>query len=697
MFRGFESSDGGTTWQPVFRLKGEPDPIQQLSTKVEPKKNGAKRNLADDPNFNEVGPDSDVQKKNLNVSREFNQDGGEVDNCKVADESLKNSDESEKKESEKDENSSMFPEEKELEPEKQKQTSDTFDMDIDDEFCSSFEGHLQDDSDAFNFDYGLEQDDDEGSEDDKEFTYARLQNKIARYGRRNSPDSVVLAELPSNQRFIEDFVSHIRKTSTTQNAKSSTINLSTALLFRHDDSFLAYMNKKNPGFSLDQLLCFKDESRFVQLTNPDGWIGQISGSDGRLNPVRRKEMYKAYKRLVLFVMKHLSDQDFGSDLLSILRKDKLKSNLKDISEEINSSKTWSNLQSLIDQERKEKLRAKNIVHPDEKHNVVNANKIYFKSQPFKNRVVKVNGIWKTCMDSSAIGSRDFDTLGNFPRHLLCMTDRNRAAGYHFRNSDFDARKPVWFPPGHNAVKFDGLPDDGWNMYEEPADKREPDAWVMDLSGSEEIVKLGEDVNITILKVVHDFMLKYRDAKGVKWDDVRDDEYFFVNHKRKRFGPLNNTAQLREYQEVTKVSNVTVNTFRRAMEPVIQSDHAMKTRSKDISSHSVQTGAKFYDNSAQEFRASAMHFINAGDGETVSQSQPSVPEEVVKKRRKLDQEGLKSSLEKAKLKLAKDPARRKVTLGKNCKVPPPDRLFMQESFSDGGIFSELKLHDGKFPG
>ena len=59
--------------------------------------------------------------------------------------------------------------------------------------------------------------------------------------------------------------------------------------------------------------------------------------------------------------------------------------------------------------------------------------------------------------------------------------------------------------------------------------------------------------------------------------------------------------------------------------------------------------------------------------------------------------MKSSLEKAKLKLAKDPARRKVTLGKNCKVPPPDRLFMQESFSDGGIFSELKLHDGKFPG
>ena len=127
------------------------------------------------------------------------------------------------------------------------------------------------------------------------------------------------------------------------------------------------MRKKNPSFSLDQLLCFKDESRYVELKNPDSWIGQISGEDGRQNAVRRKEKYKAYKRLCLFVLKHLLAEDFGSDLLSLVRRDKIRSNLKDISEEINTSKTWSNLQSIIDQERRDKQKAMGIIHPHEMH------------------------------------------------------------------------------------------------------------------------------------------------------------------------------------------------------------------------------------------------------------------------------------------------------------------------------------------
>ena len=184
--------------------------------------------------------------------------------------------------------------------------------------------------------------------------------------------------------------------------------------------------------------------------------------------------------------------------------------------------------------------------------------------------------------------------------------------------------------------------------------------------------------------------------NVKWDDISEDEYFFVNFKRTQFGALNNTAQLREFKDVTNVSNVTVNTFRKGMEHKIQSDHAMKTRSRDISSHSVQTGSKFYDKTAAEFRCSAMHFINDGDIDDQTQASE-VPEDVARKRLKLDQEGLKSSLEKAKLKLTKDPTKRNVTMGKNCKVSPTDKHYMQNAFSKDGVFASLQLHSGKFPG
>ena len=275
-----------------------------------------------------------------------------------------------------------------------------------------------------------------------------------------------------------------------------------------------------------------------------------------------------------------------------------------------------------------------------------------------------------------------------------MTDRNRSSGYRFKNSDFSSRKKVWFPPGHNSVKFDGLPED-WNMFAEPADGREADAWTMDLSASDEVLKLDKNVNIIILKMADDWLQKYRDCKEIKWQDLSPEEYFFVNNKRKQFGPMINTAQLKEYEKVTELSNVTTNTFRKAMEPKIQGEHQMKTRSKDISSHSDQTGSKYYDNSAQMFRASAMHFIN--DGEIDYEAETSVPDDVAAKRRRLDEEGLKVSLENAKTKIKKDPAKRNVTLGKNCKVIPADRWFMQRAFGEGGAFSDLQFHAGKFPG
>lgn len=157
----------------------------------------------------------------------------------------------------------------------------------------------------------------------------------------------------------------------------------------------------------------------------------------------------------------------------------------------------------------------------------------------------------------------------------------------------------------------------------------------------------------------------------------------------------NTAILKEFADVTKITKATTNTFRKAIESTIQSDHTMKTRSKDIASHSASTGSKYYDPSKAQFRASAMHFFN--DKEIEYESQTIVSEEVAAKRLKLDQDGQKASYEKANQKLQKDPAKRNATRGKNCKVLPSERIYLQKSFAEGGVFSEFKFSLGKFPG
>ena len=161
--------------------------------------------------------------------------------------------------------------------------------------------------------------------------------------------------------------------------------------------------------------------------------------------------------------------------------------------------------------------------------------------------------------------------------------------------------------------------------------------------------------------------------------------------------MNNTAILQEYEKVTGVK-ATTNTFRKQMEPIIQSDQAMKTRSKDISSHSENTGRKYYDASGSQFRASSMHFINdVPAAATKNDTGPYIPEEVAAKRMKMDEEGQRIKVQNARKTLLKDPANRNVTLGPNCRVPPGDRQYLQEAFAKGGTCSSLNLYAGKFPG
>ena len=707
VFRGFKKFDDKDTQEPVFKLPNEPDPVSTSSTVVSSSKS-VKKNLF-------ISPDNAEKEENKNAenirpttsnSEDINDDrDGDLkdDLTQAALDTIHESISTDKipspeavmeKNSEAEQEESKEAE-KEKKPEAEKEKKSHVFVEVEDEMCGSFERHLAESITQSSWAHDLEDDSDVDSGDEETFTFIRLRNKMDRYEKRNIPDKVLLYNVPVNKEFIDGFVTYLKKTAISQNPKNPIINASTSVLFRHEDSLLEYLTKKDPSFTLDRLLCFNDLQRFKNLKDPTSWIDQISGDDGRQNATRRKEMYKAYKRLARYILFHHGDTDFGTDFQAIYRRDKIKSDLKDIMEEIDDNKNWTKLKKIVEMDREEVLKAKETIDPDEKHKAGMANKTYFASEEFQKRVMSNNKIWEDCVSTGdSPGARNYDSVGNFTRHLLAMTDRNRSSGYKFKNSDFNARKKVWFPPGHNSEKFDGLPD-GWNMYREPADGREADAWIIHLSASDEVLKLGESVNIIILKMAHEWCEKFRDIKMIKWDDLSQDEYFFTNNKRKPFGPMNNTAMLKEYEKVTGLSNVTTNTFRKAMEPMIQGDQRMKTRSKDISSHSEQTGSKYYDNSSQMFRASAMHFIN--DDEVSYEAETPVPENVAAKRRKLDAEGQKTSLDKAKAKIQKDPAKRNCTPGKNCKVISSDRWFLQRVFAEDGAFSNLKLHVGVFPG
>ena len=405
----------------------------------------------------------------------------------------------------------------------------TISDDVDDEFCPSFEGHLVENEEEeageyFELDPGNDSDCESG--DEQSFTLKRLKNKAGRFKKRENPDDPALADLPQNKKVIDGFVKHILLTADSNNEKNPTVSATTGKLFRHSDCWFNHQRKKNPNFSLDQLTCFHDDSKFVQLKDPSSWIDEIAGEDGKQNPIRRKEMVKSYKRLIQYILKLLGNEDFGSDILSILRRDKLKSSLKDINAEIDSSKTFKKLQKIIDQDHLELEKARNTVKPNEKHNAAVANKTYFASKEFKARLEKNEQIWENAIATNKVGAKDFDTLGQFARHLVMMQDRNRASGYFFRNSDFDARREVYFPMDHNKFQFDGVPEDH-DMYTKPEDGSSPDAWTMTLSGREENVKLGEDVEITILKLAHDWLLKFRDVKSVMWNDIGKSASFFL--------------------------------------------------------------------------------------------------------------------------------------------------------------------------
>ena len=100
----------------------------------------------------------------------------------------------------------------------------------------------------------------------------------------------------------------------------------------------------------------------------------------------------------------------------------------------------------------------------------------------------------------------------------------------------------------------------------------------------------------------------------------------------------------------------------------------------------------------------MHYIISKEQESGArdednkESSSDTDDEIASKRTKFEEEDEKASEILARKILEKNASKKKrMKIGKNCKLDPDNRLFLQKLFSADGDCSSLKLYDGKFPG
>ena len=96
-------------------------------------------------------------------------------------------------------------------------------------------------------------------------------------------------------------------------------------------------------------------------------------------------LLQAHKRLRRYVLKKLSEENFGTDLLALMRKDKLKSNLERLNVDINEKKVWGFLDKLVLLRKKEIDDAKATLNPSLNQDETMAVENYFKSDQYEKR------------------------------------------------------------------------------------------------------------------------------------------------------------------------------------------------------------------------------------------------------------------------------------------------------------------------
>ena len=526
--------------------------------------------------------------------------------------------------------------------------------------------------------------------DTEEYTKSRGEMKRLRYEERNvSVDQTKVFELVENASIIDEFEEFLRSSkfdNPNNTGDLSTVRKNMGHLFFYPDSMLKYEFSQDNTYNL--MLHFAPmKDNFLEVADPTtktGWIHSIGGPDGKDNPGRRKEQLKSHARWRDYVDEKLNKTNFGSSAAELFKKESTLKNLQGISTKIKKKRAFAALAKLEDQERNEKLQAREVVNPGVDYKELNAVKKWIESDTAKEEAEVNLKNYDKCLTGHRLGDKEFNKFANWSRFSVALEDRNRRAVYSFTNKEFSQRRPKWLPKVKDDEQvsnyiFQKLPA-GWNP-DISLTGEDPSCWVLNVAPGTKGLKGGRAAQIVLTRRTAEICLKYRDLKVECLDKIEEKDPFFVNAKNKALSAMQRTpgSLLDKLGKVCGIENATVNTFRRAAEVRVQDSPVMKTSVQKLQSHSSQVGIKNYDRSHDTTRASFISQLSSM--ELPDQGIEVVPRSVREKRDKIDQLESQKILLRAKEKLIKDRFNKKEQKNQKCKLVPEERQFLQESFKD----------------
>ena len=553
----------------------------------------------------------------------------------------------------------------------------------------------------------------EGSEDEdsdyehgdgEEFTAKRMSRKADRQKNRNhTQQKIELDKMEKNSRIINRFEKYInnKKMDTSQDpSKLSTLRKQKGHLFTYHDSLLSFETNKDPLFNLERLTNPLSDD-FLELDDPtavDGWMRSMAGENGKEQPSRRKDALKAHARFRDFLYEELFGADFGNDTRDILKRDLVLKKLKKISTQLKHDHVFRSLGDLEAAEKNEKSQAKKTLYPNNDHNEATCVVKWFDSKEAEEEEKRCMAIYEKGMGTNELTGKEFDKFAVWSKFTACLQDRNRQGAYYFKNIDFMRKSPKWLPKRKRNDKrtdveiFDRLPPD-WDADQAPNEGDSPSVWTISVSGKDNTLKGNQSVDVVLTRRGEEILQKYRDLKFVCLDDEKDDDCFFVNHKGKPLGPIQNVSGslLEKLGDVCGIQNATVTSFRRAAEGKVQASSVMKKFSKQLQHHSADVGRNFYDKTGTNTRASFVYQVS--EIESPQKSVDPIPEDILKRRVTRQRNDRITVLKKAKSVLEDDKFKKMMHRSKKNQILFEERVFLRQLLLD----NYLPIKRNKLPG
>ena len=544
-----------------------------------------------------------------------------------------------------------------------------------------------DDIDVYDSDF-----DPTDSHDDNE---TRMHNKSIRRAKRNNLNiSKDITKLETNKTVIEAFGSYLKQ----RDAKVSTVNKANGHLFYYHDSFLNYEVSKDPLFNLKRLMSPQDED-FIELSDPTevgGWFDYTPGDVGKADAGRLREMLKAHTTFRSYLYEKIMSADFGNTSECYLKRDMVLRRLDMIKTRIENKKLFGSLQKQETRDKIERLKARNVLSPNNDFNEANCVVTWFESDEAKKEEAACLELHEKCMAGRSILDKDFSRFANWARFTIACEDRNRRAVYGFTNLEFMKRKPKWLPLKNKddsvnvAEMFEKLPSN-WNADSAPKEGAEPSCWVVAVSGAD--LKGNEDAQLVLTRRTEEICLKFREMKEECSVACEEKGPFFVNKRGKALAKLQRTkgSLLEKFGKVCGFEKATTNSLRRAAEQQIQNSPNMKQSVEKLQLHSSAVGLKYYDKSAQNVRASFVSQLS--DIESPHKTPNDVPSEVKKRRLEMDVKEKETVVKEAEELLKNAKMKRRLARSKTNKVLPLEKEFMMKIYS----VEINRRFNGSFPG